>query len=102
MNITDENFKRYVMSGIVSEIQVSSSELPIKTVFGSTDRKTYTVKTTLSYMGEELHCLTDIPPWQLNPEYVVQKAEEKLKNEFAKLIYEKHAQVEIKQKTDTK
>lgn len=84
-----ESKRSMAIKGILSSIEVVSvKELPRTQMFGSTDRKGYTVQITLSCLGEVCHCFFDIQPWTDNAERVVEFGKERAKEKFANEIYD--------------
>ena len=85
-----ENERRYMIDGIIKDIISYTEEEPKHTFLGSTDRKGYTLKTTLRYMNEYISFYTNVEPYVDMTEEIVKRIEDKAKHRFAVGIYKKH------------
>lgn len=85
-----KTFEREALTKYAMEtMDCRTIERPIHTIFGSTDRKSYTVETILKWRDEQMRTLTEISPWFENVPESISKIEEKAKYKFASELYEK-------------
>jgi len=85
----NENQKRrFITAGIRNETVCNTTEVPIKTFLGTTDKKGYKAKTVCSYLDEYQISITYIEPWDLpHAEKIIKQVEENSKSKFADALY---------------
>lgn len=82
--------KRRVMTdSILQEMDVRIEERPHKTMFGSTDRKTYTVEVVMVYLDEKTSFFCEVSPWLSDQSGYIDSIKEKAMHKFAEEIYSK-------------
>ena len=82
--------RKYLVDGIVSDIEMSVKEKERETFLGSTDRKAYTVQFRARWLDEELESYVEIQPWQEEVPDLLKRIQDESKYKFAINIYEKY------------
>jgi len=77
--------KNYLRDGIIKNIECSVKEISTKTFFGSTDKKGYIVKISMSWLDDYSSTYINIEPWHDKDEVLsmIKLAKEKSVYKFA-------------------
>ena len=78
---------KLLTEGVLRMITCHTKELPRTTMFGSTDRKSYTVEISLAFNDQQQTAYVEIDPWATNSHEIVADAEENAKHKFADWLY---------------
>ena len=81
--------RKYIVAGITKDIISIVGELVSQYLFGSTNRKGYTIKTTLCWHDESIITYTKVEPYMEMNEKIVDEMTNEAKNAFAITIYDK-------------
>jgi hypothetical protein len=85
-----ENEKRsFIIEGLIKRITINTTEKPIHTRLGSTDRKGYTLQITMQYLDEHSKAFVDVQPYEEMNTEIVKRMEEEAKYKFANELYKK-------------
>lgn len=90
MTIINHLKRKYLVEGIINDINCSSVEEYKTFVFGSSDRKGYTVKTTCKWLSEQIDTFTEIQPFDGAIPEIIERVEKESKYKCAEMIYQKH------------
>ena len=85
---TEIKINKYIIDGIVKDIEVKVQEKPKHTFLGSTDRKGYTLLFTATYYEQIYKYETTIEPFysEEQKKSIIEEYKEKVKYELAKII----------------
>jgi hypothetical protein len=78
---------KLLTQGVLEMISCSVKELPRKSMFGSTDRKSYTVEINLTFGQHHRVVYLEIDAWETTPSEVIESAKEEAKHKFANELY---------------
>lgn len=80
---------KYIMDGIMKDIELQVREVPMHTSFGSTDRKAYTLQFRAIYMEREYVASCDIQPFlsEEQTQKIIEESSEDARYRLAQRIY---------------
>jgi len=81
--------RKYIVAGITKDIISIVGESVSKYLFGSIDKKGYSIKIDLSWHDESIITYTQVEPYMEMNERIVDEMTNEAKNAFAITIYDK-------------